>query len=104
VAAATPCSPSRFGAARDEPLQRRARDAVARKDFAAALPPIVEHARRFKNGRLAEEREALRLKALVGLGRTEDARRAAAAFEARLQRGELLPAVRHRLRPVAETR
>jgi hypothetical protein len=57
------------------------------------LPPIVEHARRFKNGRLAEEREALRVKALVGLGRTHDARRAAAAFEARFPNSVLLPAV-----------
>ena len=47
-------------------LLRLARAAVAREDFAAALPPIAEHARRFKDGRLAEEREALRVKALVG--------------------------------------
>ena len=38
---------------------RQARAAVARGDFAAALSPITEHARRFKNGRLVEEREAL---------------------------------------------
>ena len=59
----------------------------------AALPPIAEHARRFKNGRLAEEREALRVKALVGLGRMEDARRAAAGFKARFPYSVLLPAV-----------
>jgi hypothetical protein len=74
-------------------LVRRARVAVARGDFAAALSPIVEHTRRFKNGRLAEEREALRVKALAGLGRTEEARRAAAAFRARFPRSVLLPAV-----------
>jgi hypothetical protein len=74
-------------------LLRRARAAVARGDFAAALPPIAEHARRFKDGRLAEEREALRVKALAGLGRNEEARRAAAAFEARFPRSVLLPAV-----------
>ena len=39
-------------------LMRQARAAVARGDFAAALSPIAEHARRFKNGRLVEEREA----------------------------------------------
>jgi hypothetical protein len=74
-------------------LLREARAAVARGDFAAALPPIAEHARRFKNGRLVEEREALRVKALGGLGRTAEARRAAAAFRARFPRSVLLPAV-----------
>ena len=74
-------------------LLRQARAAVARGDFAASLPPIAEHTRRFKNGRLAEEREALRVKALAGLGRTDEARRAAAAFRARFPRSVLLPAV-----------
>ncbi len=74
-------------------LLRQARVAVARGDFAAALPPIAEHARRFKNGRLAEEREALRVRTLAGLGRTEEARHAAAAFRARFPRSVLLPAV-----------
>jgi len=74
-------------------LMRQARAAVARGDFAAALSPIAEHARRFKNGRLVEEREALRVKALGGLGRTSEARRAAAAFRARFPRSVLLPAV-----------
>jgi hypothetical protein len=74
-------------------LLRPARAAVAREDFAAALSPIAEHARRFKDGRLAEEREALRVKALVGLGRVEEARRAAAAFRAHFPHSVLLPAV-----------
>jgi len=74
-------------------LLQQARFAVARRDFAAALPPIAEHTRRFKNGRLSEEREALRVKALSGLHRTEEARRAAAAFRARFPRSVLLPAV-----------
>jgi hypothetical protein len=74
-------------------LLRQARAAVARGDFAAALVPLAEHARRFKNGRLTEEREALRVKSLAGLGRTEEARRAADAFRARFPRSVLLPAV-----------
>jgi hypothetical protein len=74
-------------------LLRDARAAVARRDFAAALVPIGEHTRLFKNGRLAEEREALRVKALSGLGRTEEARRAAGAFRTRFPRSVLLPAV-----------
>lgn len=74
-------------------LLRQARVAVARHDFAAALSPIAEHARRFKDGRLAEEREALRVRALSGLGRNADARHAADAFETRFPRSVLLPAV-----------
>jgi hypothetical protein len=66
---------------------------VARQDFAAALPLIAEHAREFKNGRLAEEREALRVRALSGLGRTEEAQHAADAFGSRFPRSVLLPAV-----------
>ena len=85
---------SRADAARAElRLLRQARAAVAREDYAAALPPIAEHARRFKDGRLTEEREALRVKSLAGLGRSEDARRAAAAFRARFPRSVLLSAV-----------
>jgi hypothetical protein len=85
---------SRADAARAElRLLRQARAAVAREDYAAALPPIADHVRRFKDGRLAEEREALRVKALAGLGRTDDAQRAAAAFRARFPRSVLLSAV-----------
>jgi hypothetical protein len=97
--AATTASPSR--GLRREPgpeelqLLRLARAAVARRDFAAALGPIGEHTRRFTDGRLTEEREALRVKALSGLGRTEEAWRAANAFEARFPRSVLLPAVSH---------
>jgi len=74
-------------------LLRQARAAVAREDYGTALGRIAEHARRFKDGRLAEEREALRVKALAGLGRTDEARRAAAAFKVRFPRSVLLPAV-----------
>ena len=74
-------------------LLQQAREAVAREDFLLALQLIAEHARRFKTGRLAEEREALRVKALVGLGRRGAARRAATDFEANFPRSPLLPTV-----------
>lgn len=73
---------------------RQAREAVAHQDFAAALQPLAEHARFFKEGRLVEEREALLIRALAGLGRVDDARCAAAAFETRFPRSVLLRAVR----------
>ncbi len=74
-------------------LLARARLALAHEEFGAAMGPILEHARRFKHGRLTEEREALRVKALSGLGLREEVRRAAAAFEARFPRSPLVPAV-----------
>jgi hypothetical protein len=64
-------------------LLRAARQDVTRGDFADALAVIADHTRRFRNGGLVEEREALRVKSLAGMGRHEDARRAAAAFHAR---------------------
>jgi hypothetical protein len=87
--------PARAGArARVElRLLEQARAAVDREDFALAMQLLEDHARRFKNGRLVEEREALRVKALASLGRRSDARRAAAQFEARFPRSPLLPAV-----------
>jgi hypothetical protein len=87
--------PSAGGAVRAEMrLLQEARAAVAREDFAPAMQLLAEHARRFKRGRLAEEREALRVKALAGLGRHDDARRAAAEFEANFPRSPLLQTVR----------
>jgi len=66
-----------------------AQQAVARQDFASALAAIAEHQRRFPSGRLAEEREALRVKALLGLGRSEDAQRAGVAFRKHFPRSAL---------------
>jgi hypothetical protein len=51
---------------------------------------IAEHGRRFPNGRLAEQREALRVKSLAGSGRAEEARHAVAAFAKRFPRSALL--------------
>jgi hypothetical protein len=64
-------------------LLRAAREDVTRGDFAGALVAVAEHTRKFRNGSLTEEREALRVKSLAGLGRRDEARRAAAAFHAR---------------------
>ncbi len=66
-----------------------ARQAVARQDFAAALAAIAEHQRRFPAGQLAEEREALRVKALLGAGRAAEAQHAGDAFRERFPRSAL---------------
>jgi hypothetical protein len=78
-------------------LLQRAQAAYAGGDFADAMGVLAEHARRFPKGRLAEERDALRVRALVGAGRTPEARRAAAAFANRFPRSVLLPRLKEML-------
>jgi hypothetical protein len=72
-------------------LLRRARSDFASHDFSDALVLVAEHARRFPNGRLAEEREALRVRSLAGAGRDDEARRVLAAFAKRFPRSAFLP-------------
>jgi hypothetical protein len=72
-------------------LLQRAQAAYAGRDFLGALVVISEHARRFPGGRLAEEREALRVRSLAGSGHSDEARRAAEAFGERFPRSVLLP-------------
>ena len=61
-------------------LLQRAHAAYTRRDFSNALVLVAEHGRRFPNGRLAEQREVLRVRSLAGSGRADEARRAVAAF------------------------
>jgi len=71
-------------------LLRPAQMALGQSSFADALALVDEHQRRFPMGHLAEEREALRVKALLGLDRREEARRAVAAFRVRFPNSALL--------------
>jgi hypothetical protein len=71
-------------------LLQRAQAAYTRRDFSSALVLVAEHGRRFPNGRLAEQREALRVRSFAGSGRAEEARRAVAAFAVRFPRSVLL--------------
>jgi hypothetical protein len=68
----------------------RARQSDARGDYAEVLAIAAEHARSHPVGRLSEEREVLRVKALVGLGRDGEARLAAAKFRRQFPRSVLL--------------
>jgi hypothetical protein len=81
-------------------LLRAAREALTRGDFGAALVAVGEHARRFRNGTLAEEREALRVKSLAGLGRHDDAQRAAARFHVMFPHSVLLSTFERMAEPV----
>lgn len=58
----------------------RARQADARRDYATVLSVAAEHERSFPAGRLSEERQVLRVKALVGLGWADEARRVGGDF------------------------
>lgn len=81
-------------------LLQRAQAAYARRDFLAALELISEHARGFPAGRLAEEREVLRVRALAASGRVDEARRAVSLFAERFPRSVVLP----RLAEAVQTR
>jgi len=80
-------------------LLQRAQSEYASHDFDNALVLVAEHGRRFPHGRLAEEREALRVRSLARAGRGDEARRALTAFAKRFPRSAFLP----RLQEAART-
>ena len=101
VAAPRPSSPSDVGDAYalELGLLQRARAAVASGKFSIALDAITEHQRRFPTGRLREEREALRVKALAGLGRNDEARLAPKRFRERFPQSVLSNRIEETIRP-----
>ncbi len=97
-AAVTAIAPSKGGGSAtrgdsQEELQflLRARQADARGDHVKMLSHLTQHQREYPVGRLAEEREILRVKALVALGRHGQARQVAASFRRQFPRSVLLP-------------
>ena len=98
AATAKPARPARLAGGADQvtaelELLQRAQAAYTRRDFSGALALVVEHARRFPKGHLAEEREALHVRLLASTGHAAEAKRAAADFAARFPRSVLLPRV-----------
>lgn len=77
-------------------LLQPARAALARGDFAAALQAIADHKRQFPSGLLGEERDALRARALSGMHRNDEARRAAAVFRRNYPRSVFLKSLEPR--------
>ena len=61
-------------------LLARAQASYTHRDFTRAIALLSELTRQFPNGQLAEAREALRVRALLGAGRMDEGQRAAAAF------------------------
>lgn len=80
-------------------LLEPARSHIARGDYSAALAAIGRHHREYPNGQLAEEREALRVRALWSLGRIQAAEAAAASFKKRYPRSSLLSWMKHEPAP-----
>jgi hypothetical protein len=68
----------------------RARQADARREYSSVMSILAEHERGFPSGRLSEEREVLRVKALVGLGRIAEARQVGASFRRQFPHSVLL--------------
>ncbi len=74
-------------------LVERARVALSRHQGTMALDALAEHETTFPRGRLVEEREALRVRALVDAGRRSEAEAKARAFRARWPNSVFLSAV-----------
>jgi hypothetical protein len=72
--------------AAERALIEQARTALAREQSAAALAALERHARDFPQGELEEERESLRVQALVGLAQFGEARKIGARFHRRFPR------------------
>jgi hypothetical protein len=72
---------------------QRAQAAYVGRDLGGALALLAEHARRFPNGQLTEEREALRVQSLARSAHVAEAREVAAAFAGKFPRSVLLPQV-----------
>jgi hypothetical protein len=93
-AAPAPTEPARPQSAATYALElgllEPARSSIARRDFAGALAAIARHQREYPRGQLAEEREALRVRALWSMGARTDAERAAALFRRRYPQSGLL--------------
>lgn len=78
-----PSVPSPPSLAAERALLDIARTALANGEASAALDALGRHGQKFPRGVYREEREALTIKALRALGRSEEAARRADAFETR---------------------
>jgi len=72
-------------------MLERAQRLDARGDFLAVLALAAEHERLHPTGRLCEEREVLRLRALIGLKRAHEAQRVVRKFRHDYPHSVLLP-------------
>lgn len=81
------------GLRRERELVDAARASLASGHANEALASLSAHEKSFPSGQLAEERDALRVQALVAAGRRSDAEREGARFRAKYPASPLLPIV-----------
>jgi hypothetical protein len=87
-------APSAGGLAAERALLDVARSALARGEASEALAAADRHARGYPDGALVEEREAIAIKALMALGRREEARTRARELERKYPNSLVLRAVK----------
>ncbi len=85
--------------AAERALLEKGRTALTRGDAPGSLAVVADHARRFPDGELAEEREALRIQALLAEDRRAEALAVLGAFRRRFPGSLLLPALDRELEP-----
>lgn len=91
--ATAPATEPHWGLEAEGELLQKGRTAMVRGDSEGALAAVEEHASRFPQGKLAEEREALRIQVLVSEDRDPEARAALGAFRRTYPRSLLGPAL-----------
>ena len=79
--------------ARERALLDLARASAAQGEPAQVLERVAQHARQFPHGHLTEEREALAIRALLTLGRVQEARDRAQAFRSAYPNSFLTPVI-----------
>jgi len=84
---------SHWGLQAEGELLQKGRTAMVRGDIEGALAAVEEHASRFPQGKLSEEREALKIQALVAEDRDPEARAALVAFHQTYPKSLLGPAL-----------
>jgi hypothetical protein len=93
TSAAAPAPAASDSLSAERALLDPARIALGKGDGANALAAVDRHAAKYPTGKLAEEREAIAVQALVRLGRKDEARARGARFLSRYPQSVLSPAV-----------
>jgi hypothetical protein len=93
VASGSQRKPGESGLSGERSLLDQARRYMTEGEPARALDVTSRHERDFPNGKLAEEREAMAIRALLALGNLEEARARGGRFAARFPGSLLAPAL-----------
>jgi hypothetical protein len=92
-ASASRAAPSQNQFAAERRLLDLARGALEREDPAALLAATGQHEKRYPNGILSQEREAMAIRGLMMLGQRREARERATRFGVRFPDSVLLPSI-----------